>query len=153
MKLYTLTIKGESFQVDRALSDHGFGGELKHELEGCCVVHVAARDDEDRLPELQAWFGEASMVLREGRLLFPVGTLLYFREFDWEEVADATSDRIGQKLLDPLDEVYVVISYGGHDRTVEVYSPEAYLKLGGPEVPDDGLDDGDEIVERVQVNR
>jgi hypothetical protein len=72
LRTYTLTIKGEPFQADRALADHGLGGDHVADLGHEQVVRVASRE---RLTDtLNRWFCED--IGREAP--YPIGSLLYW---------------------------------------------------------------------------
>jgi hypothetical protein len=82
---FTLTVRGEPFQVDAALSAHGFGGDLVAEMDFECRVRIAvkAENREDTIRRLQAWLAEPNPAtgLRETPP-FPIGTLLYWAPDD-----------------------------------------------------------------------
>ena len=79
LRTFTLTIKGESFQADRALSDHDFGGDHVSDLGNEQVVRITCRADDvtSVIRRLNEWFNEPDENGLRYTPPFPVGTLLY----------------------------------------------------------------------------
>lgn len=76
MDFFTLTIKGEPMHADRALADHGLGGDLLHDLGHEQVVRIACPEDRhgEYVKRLNEWFCEDS----DHGAPYPIGSLLYW---------------------------------------------------------------------------
>ena len=86
LRTFTLTIKGEPFEADRALSDRDFGGDHVSDLGNEQVVRITCRADDvtSVIRRLNEWFNEPDENGLRYTPPFPVGTLLYWAPDDRE---------------------------------------------------------------------
>jgi hypothetical protein len=107
MRTYTLVIKGSAMYADRALSDHGFGGELIDELNRpessdryesvvrIAVTGTAERDEREVAAEtvrrLNEWFNEPQSNGLRYTPPFDLGALLLWTP-DTDSGAKRSSD-------------------------------------------------------------